>query len=456
VHRSSRPSLADIRPCLEGAIPAAMATCGVDGTPNVTFISQVFYVDERHVALSFQFFNKTRQNILSNPHATAVVLHPSTAESYRLQLRYVRTETQGAIYEGMKAQLAGIASHSGMTEVFALRGSDIYCVEAIESIESAGSRASMAPPRTSPLSAVRRGSERLSRCTGLADALNATLSTLNEFLGVRYAIVLLLDRQMGRLYTVATCGYVASGVGSEIAIGEGVIGVAARECTPVRIVHMSLAYSYHHAIRTSLLLGNSVQAHEMETIPFPGLAEPHSQMAAPIMSGGVLLGVLFAESPVDARFDYQDEDALVALASHLGAAIDLAQCTADAGELPVSQASSAALRFNQKPVLKVRHFHANDSVFLGDTYLIKGVAGAIFWKLVRDFHDAGRTDFTNRELRLDPSLGLPGVTDNLEARLLMLQRRLDEHSADVRVEKTGRGRFRLLVMRPLELLDMEN
>lgn len=122
----------------------------------------------------------------------------------------------------------------------------------------------------------------------------------------------------------------------------------------------------------------------------------------------------------------------------------------------MSQASSAALRFNQKPVLKVRHFHANDSVFLGDTYLIKGVAGAIFWKLVRDFHDAGRTDFTNRELRLDPSLGLPGVTDNLEARLLMLQRRLDEHSADVRVEKTGRGRFRLLVMRPLELLDMEN
>ncbi|MGO4395253.1 GAF domain-containing protein [Variovorax sp. M-6] len=453
MHRSPRPSLADIRPCLEGAIPAAMATCGVDGTPNVTFISQVFYVDEHHVALSFQFFNKTRQNILSNPQAMAVVLHPVTAESYRIHIRYLRTETQGAIYEGMKAQLAGIASHSGMTEVFALRGSDIYSVEAIESIESVESRVSTSLPRASPLGAVRRGSERLSRCTGLADMLNVTLSTLNEFLGVRYAIVLLLDHQTRRLYAVATCGYMTSGIGSEIAVGEGVIGVAAQECTPVRIVHMSLAYSYHHAIRSSLLADSSVPALETD-IPFPGLVEPHSQMAAPIISGGRLLGVLFAESPVDARFDYQDEDALVSLASHLGTAIDLAQCMSDATESPAQQGSSEALRSSQQAALKVRHFHANDSVFLGDSYLIKGVAGAIFWKLVCDFNGSARTEFTNRELRLDPSLGLPGATDNLEARLLMLQRRLDEYSADVRIERTGRGRFRLLVRRPLELIDM--
>jgi adenylate cyclase len=102
-----------------------MATCAADGTPNIAYISQVYYVDGRHVALSFQFFNTTRKNILSNPVATVLVLHPMTAAFYRLHIRYLRTETSGALFEQMKAQLAGIASHSGMAGVFRLLGSDV-------------------------------------------------------------------------------------------------------------------------------------------------------------------------------------------------------------------------------------------------------------------------------------------------------------------------------------------
>ena len=36
-------------------------------------------------------------------------------------------------------------------------------------------------------------------------------------------------------------------------------------------------------------------------IPYPGLPEPHSQVAVPLLSAGRLLGVLFAESPEDMR-----------------------------------------------------------------------------------------------------------------------------------------------------------
>jgi adenylate cyclase len=100
----------------------------------------------------------------------------------------------------------------------------------------------------------------------------------------------------------------------------------------------------------------------------------------------------------------------------------------------------------------VKHFAANDSVFLADVYLIKGVAGAILWKLLRDHQQFGRTEFSNRELRLDPALRLPDISDNLEARLLLLQRRLAEHAGPLRIEKTGRGRFRLVVDRPVELV----
>ena len=34
----------------QGILPGALATCAPDGTPNVTYLSQIRQVDERHVA----------------------------------------------------------------------------------------------------------------------------------------------------------------------------------------------------------------------------------------------------------------------------------------------------------------------------------------------------------------------------------------------------------------------
>jgi putative methionine-R-sulfoxide reductase with GAF domain len=444
------PTLGDIRACLEGAIPAVMATCSGDGVPNVAYLSQVYYVDERHVALSFQFFNKTRQNILANPYATVLLIHPRTAAFYRLHIRYLRTETQGGLFEGMKAQLAGIASHTGMQGIFRLLGSDVYEVERIEAVE--GDPLPAPPPRSGMLTAVRRCSERLARCASLDEALNAVLATLTDFMGVDHGMVLMLDDAAQRLYTVASCGYSTSGVGSEVVVGQGVIGVAARERTPVRVMYMTNAYLYSQAMRSSFK-ANVPDIEAATEIPYPGLAEPHSQLAVPIVSAGRLLGVLFVESPNDQQFGFEDEDMLVAMAGHLGAAIDLMQATTDAAAAapaptlsPVSPASGAPLQ--------VRRFASNASVFVADAYLIKGVAGAILWKLLKEHAASGRTEFSNRELRLDPAIGLPDVGDNLEARLVLLRRRLAEHGPNIRIEKTGRGRFRLALLRPVDLIDM--
>ena len=103
----------------------------------------------------------------------------------------------------------------------------------------------------------------------------------------------------------------------------------------------------------------------------------------------------------------------------------------------------------------MRRFGRDNSIFLDDVYLIRGVAGAILWKLAGEFLRSGRREFSNRELRLAPELHLPDVQDNLEVRLLLLQRRLAEQQAPIQLEKAGRGRMRLNVTRPI-VMEHEN
>ena len=75
------------------------------------------------------------------------------------------------------------------------------------------------------------------------------------------------------------------------------------------------------------------------------------------------------------------------------------------------------------------------------------------WKLLRIYESEQRAQFTNREIRLDQALQLPDIKDNLEARLILLRRRLAEKSDVFRLVPEGRGRFRLDVQRPLVLLE---
>jgi adenylate cyclase len=248
---------------------------------------------------------------------------------------------------------------------------------------------------------------------------------------------------------VATRGYLKSGVGSEICVGEGIIGVAARERTPIRIRYAASEYLYGRAAREGFARSGGVDALETE-IPFPGLPNSSSQLAVPLTRDTRLLGVLYVESPQERRFTYEDEDALVVLAGQLALSMEILSESPEPQDEPA--VTAPAMTVKGAPVA-IQHFAADHSVFIGNEYLIKGVAGAILRKLVGDYVEAGRTEFTNRELRLDCTLGLPDITDNLEARLILLQRRLTEHCDFLAIEKTGRGRFRLNVSRPLRLSD---
>ena len=61
--------LSTLARCFQGVVPSLIGTADNHGVPNVTYLSQVYYVDEQHVALSCQFFNKTRRNLGENPLA---------------------------------------------------------------------------------------------------------------------------------------------------------------------------------------------------------------------------------------------------------------------------------------------------------------------------------------------------------------------------------------------------
>lgn len=77
-------------------------------------MSHAEYVDESHVALTYQFFNRSRANVMPTGRAALMLECPHSGACVVLQLRHGRTEAAGPLFERMRARLAGIAAHTGM------------------------------------------------------------------------------------------------------------------------------------------------------------------------------------------------------------------------------------------------------------------------------------------------------------------------------------------------------
>jgi adenylate cyclase len=298
-------------------------------------------------------------------------------------------------------------------------------------------------------------SARLARCPDLDSLVEVALAALDELFGFSHSLLLLVDESGERLYTIASHGYDAEGVGSEVRLGEGVIGMVAERAESMRVGNLRQMLAYARRVRRVYEeRGGEAPGRE---IPLPGLARAESQVAVPAMVLGQLVGVLAIESETKAAFGVEDEALLGVVATLVASAIEIdwANERAAADTARGDTATRPSAPPPSPASTRVRFFAIDGSTFLDGDYLIKGVAGRVLWVLLGHHAREGRIDFTNKEVRLDPSLELPEFRDNLESRLILLKRRLDEREAPIRIEKTGRGRFRLLVDGVLQLEEVE-
>jgi hypothetical protein len=438
--------------CFQGVIPSVIATVDSEGIPNVTYLSQVHYLDDRHIALSCQFFNKTKKNVIATRNASVELYDPQTLEMYRMRVRYDHAETEGPLFDVMTRRIDAIASHTGMTGIFKLLSADVYEVIDVEPVANfleplpADVVHDEPPPYRSELHGLQLVAQRASKATDLDDLLSTVLDALEQAFGFEHSMVLLCDETAPRLYAVASRGYGEGGIGAEVNIGDGLIGTVARERCILRVAGVGAEIRYGRAIRASVHRAGRGRALAPE-IPLPGLVEAQSQLALPLVAGDRLVGVLAVESPTPAAFEAWHEAYLEIIASQVALAIENivrrgreaenAEPVAPvAPAAPIEPARSARVR-------KFVFYPSDDCVFVDDEYLVRNVPGKILWRLLTMNEATGRTDFTNRELRLDASLGLPAVRDNLESRLVLLRKRLEQKCPDLAMVSTGRGQFRL-------------
>jgi len=451
--------LTDLLRCFQGVVPSIVVTADGRGVPNVTYVSQVHMIDGKHVALSCQFFNKTRRNLDENPRAWVELHDPLTLQTWRMRIRFLRSEKSGPLFDAMSLRIQAIASHTGMSGVFKLIAADVFEVESVEKNEGFLSDTVVDTTERVSIDGVRseiRGlqyiSEQINRADCLERLLEAVLESLDTYFGFEHTMILLEDEVTKRLVTMASRGYGESGVGAEVKPGDGLIGTVARERRMLRISGLSHELRYGRAV-----------ARESGTatpeVPLPGLPDAQSALVIPLLVGDRLVGVIAADDRDPLRFGEWDEAYLNVVANQIALGVERMTEREDDSMVPVvpvgGQAPSpVAPVIPSSEKRRTFTFYANDDcVFIDGEYLIRNVPGRILWKLLGDFQRHGRTEFSNRELRLDESLGLPAIKDNLESRLILLRKRLDEKCPDVRIVPTARGRFALQVGAALDLVE---
>ena len=428
-------TLAELEACFEGVIPSIISTADADGLPNISYLSHVAIVDDDHVALSNQFFAKTAANIRLNPQATLLVVDGHNGAQFRLDLQFAYSMESGPLFDSLALQVEASSAQAGMADVMRLRHVDVFRVLAIVDTPSPVATPARRKLERDRLDATRRIVERIAAAADVDGIVDATLDGIRDGLDFHHGLFLHCEPDKGQVVAIGSIGYTPSGIGAEVPLGEGLIGAVAGSGKTVKISDMSRIRRFGSAIRAT-----TPDENRTRSISLPGMGEAMSQIAVPLLVQETVEGVLFFESAERLAFGRDDEATLAIIARQAAASLALCERLSLEGE-------SAGHRPSDPPAGETRidvvHHRFDDSVFVNGDYVIKGVAGRLLVFMMEQCLASGRREFSNREIRLDTSLRLPDFKDNLETRLLLLRRRLEEKTLPVRLIRLGRGKIGL-------------
>lgn len=149
------------------------------------------------------------------------------------------------------------------------------------------------------------------------------LRLMFEIFSFEHSMILLLEEDNDTLKVLATHGYKDDGIGAEVKVGIGVIGMVAKKKKLMRMANLGMQRQYMQAIKVQA--ENQGMKLGQESVELPGLKDGESQVAIPMLLENELVGVFSVESKKVNIFDKSDEYLIGILANLAASAMQNAR-----------------------------------------------------------------------------------------------------------------------------------
>ena len=177
--------------------------------------------------------------------------------------------------------------------------------------------------RNKEIEIIERVASQISKTLNLDAIAKTMLISMEEYFGFKHSMILLLDGSESVLKVIATHGYKEEGIGAEVKIGVGVIGMVAKKKKLMRMANLGAQKQYMQAIKQQIQ--PSEETGVVDVTSLPGLKDAESQVAIPMLMEDELIGVFSVESDQVNIFDKSDELIIKILANQTANALQNAK-----------------------------------------------------------------------------------------------------------------------------------